>query len=310
MKKMQVYGDVLLILNVVINFIIFVLTGWITRQKYCWWRFFLASFMGGIYVLGEGFFEIAILYTGIAKVTVSALLALIAFSYSNLGNFIFIMGVFYIVSFLLGGAVLGWTFLWEKAFSSFEYGALFTLNYTQLFWGIGIGSVLLFFVIRRIMYQQFSSQTHYKIKIQYVNQVVEFGAILDTGNRLYTPITCTPVVIVERNAVAPILNQQIHDFFENYPSSEWVINLEKCPDTNWLERIQVIPYRGVGTDSMLLGFRPDAMFVVREKQDIKIDDIVVAIYDGALAGDKSYSALLHPQVIKKLNQSGEVFLCA
>lgn len=300
-SSMEIYWDILLLLNVLINFVILVLTAWISRQSYAFWRIFVAAVIGGIYVLVEGIFDFPGLYLVVSKILISLLLPIVSFGFSSVRQISFIIGIFYVVSFVLGGAVLGCTYLWRMNVQFYDAGIISPLRYQQLLWGMGIGITLLYFVICRILKTHLNSQYYYKIRIQYADREIELEAIVDTGNCLYTPITYTPVIIVEKKMVLPIMNTPVKEFFEKYASANWIANLDKCLDTVWLERIQLVSCKSIGSEqNLLISFRPDSIDIIKENRYIKINNAMVAIYDGVLTNCGGYSALLHPQVIKDL----------
>jgi len=153
-------------------------------------------------------------------------------------------------------------------------------------------------------------QNLYQIKIEYDGQINELTAMLDTGNSLYTTIGRKPVILVSQYAVEPILSEDVVAFLRDNVPDMWLVNLAQCADEKWLSRTQIIPYHGIGSRSMLLAFRLDALIVSTKKGVIDLHDVVIAIYSGSLSGDGTYAGLLHPQILNELYKKGEANICA
>lgn len=111
---MYVYADVVLLVNLIMNSLIIWLTAWAAGIRYCWWRITLAALAGGLYSLAGIYQELHLLYTPFAKLLISILLIIFSFGWQSLRRLVLLVGLFYIVSFLLGGAVVGWLFFFSR----------------------------------------------------------------------------------------------------------------------------------------------------------------------------------------------------
>jgi stage II sporulation protein GA (sporulation sigma-E factor processing peptidase) len=308
---MIIYADVLLLINIIINSIILVLTAWITGTAYRWWRILLASLLGGIYVLGGGLPQFSCLYLLPGKLLLSVIMIYMAFGLGTLRRQLFLLGAFYIISFILGGAVIGWSYLLQSGICfQCDYHFPAVVSKENLCVGIIAGSGLVILVIKRTFYRQYCRRQQYKILVKYESRCCELTAFLDSGNGLCTILKGTPVILADKEAILPLFNDRIVTFLSSHSGKEWPVKLEECRDEAWLKRIELIPYRSVGGSSLLLGFRPDSVAVAEGNTIMKTGEVVIAIYDGELAKDKGYCALLHPQILKNLNRTGGGSLCA
>ncbi len=101
---------------------------------------------------------------------------------------------------------------------------------------------------------------------------VEVTALLDTGNRLYEPVTKKPVSVGELKALSPL-----------FPEEE-------------REGFLLIPYRSIGGDGFLKGRKLDQIAVVREdgsSTPFSEETFLVALKEGQLSEDGSYQLILH-----------------
>lgn len=107
---------------------------------------------------------------------------------------------------------------------------------------------------------------------------IEVTALLDTGNRLYEPLTGKPVSIGEKKT-----------FLALFPEEEET------------EGIFVIPYHSIGGSGILSGRRVDKMALLREKGGevpFPGDSFLIALKEGPLSGDGSYQLILHSDFVE------------
>jgi stage II sporulation protein GA (sporulation sigma-E factor processing peptidase) len=310
-RYMYVYADVVLILNLIMNSIILRMTAGAAGVSFRWWRILFAAAWGSVYVLGGMFSSLAIFYTVPVKVLLSVILILLAFGRRQIRVLLLLVGAFYITSFILGGAVIGWLyFLQTNSYVKSGDYMWSNMSWVQLAGGSCIAIVLMLLITRRLRERTLRRQIVYQVKIEYDGLSTAVTAMLDTGNGLYTIIGRKPVVLVTQRALQAILSNTVTEFLQETNPEMWLVKLDGCKDEKWLARVQIIPYHAVGNRSMLLGFRPDCITVVTETGIITTQNVVIGVYDGALSGDDSYDALLHPAVLHGLNNKEEASVCA
>ncbi|MPN10636.1 Sporulation sigma-E factor-processing peptidase [bioreactor metagenome] len=206
--------------------------------------------------------------------------------------------MFYITSFILGGAVLGWLFFWCSGdpFAQMSKGK--SVSWVLLIGGIIVCLILMFFVKKFVLNRMLCQRTLYQTEARYNTKRVVFTAMLDTGNALYTIMGRRPVVLVNQTTIEKLMDDCVAKFLKECPSEQWFESLEACGDAGWLSRVQIIPYRAVGTNSLLLGFRPDILVIKTESGVIETDNVVLGLYRGELSNKDMYQALLHPAILK------------
>lgn len=290
---MQIYGDVVLLINILVNSILFLLTAWGTGISYSLWRIFAAAAAGSVYSLAEVFMDFGLLYTVPAKLLVSAVLLLLCFGKRPVKTFLLLLGVFYAASFFLGGAILGWLyFIQNHGWLERSQLALQSVTWKQVSGGLAVGVFLIYLVFKRMLSRVEARNSLYQLVIDYAGKAVQLPAILDTGNHLRTMLGRTPVIVVDYQALESILSEQAAQFLRETPQEFWLSDFVECKDRAWLQRVQIIPYRSVGDCSMILGFRPDRITVLTPDREFQVDDVVVGMYPAELAGDRSFRGLL------------------
>lgn len=308
---MYIYADILFVINVVMNSVILMLTAWTVGFTYKIWRIMLAAIAGSCYVLVGMLPMMEFCHTVIVKLVVAWLLICIAFGYQSKRTSVLLLASFYIVSFILGGSIVGWLYFWQTNNYSHNLVIHFSnVSWRNVIWGTCLGIILIVSMMRRMLSKMTRQQHLYQVRIEYDGQVAEFTAMLDTGNGLYTTVDHKPVVLVSQYAVESILSEDVVTFLQNNVPEMWLVNLDQCTDEKWLSRTQIIPYRSIGSHSMLLAFRADALSVLSAAGMTKIPNVIIGIYSRDLSEDRAYAGLLHPQIINEVYKKEGASICA
>lgn len=294
---MVVYVDLFILLNLVINSIIIILTGWTLGKNYNLKRYFFAIMIAVGYSLLYLLYDFTWIFNIGVKFTLSIIIILIAFKIKSFQEFIRILGVFYMISFILGGAVYGYFFL--------EFNQKYALVGKSFNWqiitkGIISGCCSILLLTKSILQKNIRKQNLYKVKVQYKDKSIELVGLLDTGNQLYTLCGHKPVIIIDKYALKPLFNRDINDFLKQIPSQMWVNNLEKCHDETWVKSLFFIPYKAIGSCNILLGFKPDELTILSGVNRKLNDKFIIAIHDKSLVEDEQYHALLHSEFLNYL----------
>ncbi len=308
---MDIYVDVLFVINLLMNSVVLLLTGFTADIKYKVWRILLAGAVGSGYVLVSILPGVVIVHHFLFKISMSLVLLLLAFGVKPRRTMLLLMAFFYVISFILGGAVMGWLYFSQSNHYLGSYSIiLIQPSWIQLLCGSLVGICLILIVVRRMIGRMARHQHLYRVKLEYEGRRIERTAFLDTGNGLYTAVSHKPIILVTQQAIADVLSPQVRSFLENNTPDMWIANLNQCMDLPWLSRVQIIPYHSIGHKSVLLVFRIDHFILTGKDGDIQIGDVMVGIYGGTLSEDGTYEVLLHPQIINKLSKKEEANLCA
>lgn len=308
---MVIYADVFLAINFLLNSIVLVLTAWAAGIGYKVWRVFAAATLGSIYALGTLVADHAVFYSPFVKLIASITIVLAAYRMVSLRSLLIAIACFYLVSLLLGGAVVGWLFFFQPAdYWRTGQTAWLSLSWTHLATGAVLTFVLALAAFRVLHANMARRRMLLPVVISYNGRQVTVMSLLDTGNALYGMTGRTPVVVVTQQSLVQVLSEPVQNYLRQNEPDVWLANLAECQDQEWLSRIHPIPYRAVGTHSMLLGFRPDSLTVLTETGRIKTDRVIVGIYCGDLVSDGHYHALLHPAVMQFANCKEGVEICA
>ncbi len=294
---MTVYADVLFLVNFIINFLVLFLTGKIGRLAPLRWRLVLGAVAGAAYAVFMFFPRLSFGYSATAKVLFSLFVVALTYNIRGVRLYVKTVGVFYLMTFCLGGCVMA-LFYFTNAGAKLGAVVKNGIFYINLPWPLLIGAVLVSYAIIRIVWSvlqnRLSRETMYrKIGISWNGQEVWLDALLDTGNALCEPFSGAPVIVAEYEKLLPILPAAL----QNACMAGREPSVEAICDEQIRGRIRVIPFSSLGKEhGMLLGFRPDRAWLLENEKIVDAGTVVIGIYTRPLARDRSYGALLPPQL--------------
>ncbi|KHO62803.1 MULTISPECIES: sigma-E processing peptidase SpoIIGA [Thermoanaerobacter] len=274
------YLDVIFFENLIINYFILSLTRKFSQKDSKPIKLFLGALLGACYVLIIFLLPYKMIHEVFAKIILSLLIIYMAFTPKTLKEFLRILAVFYLISFAIGGTI---------------FAVLYTarLNLHSLWIGILIAILLFYTNWDYIVRKSTEKKMLYSIKIEIFQKQVEIKGLLDTGNRLYDPLTKSPVVVVEFSAMGNILPDNM-EILLNEENIDFNKIFEVLKEERWLSRIRLIPFISVGqSKGIMLGFKPDKL-VVGEKE---VRNAIVGIYKSKIGKDGNYAALLTPEIL-------------
>lgn len=295
-----IYGDIILIENFIINYLIMWSSAKLLKIKYSRLKFFFASLIGSGYAVLSYIPELDYMFTMFMKILFSLLMIIIAFTPSNIKEFIKLTGVFYIITFIFGGAAFGLFY--------FIQGMKTTVNGVSHIERFPVKTLILSMIIAYIFVRYCWDYIMFKIKREKVFQElyvymgkkkVKLMALLDTGNSLNEPITKSPVVVAEYDAIKELLPSEIQTVFEENSENNLNILSSILSSSDWATKFRVIPFKSLGRDNgMLIGFKPDELFLIDKKELICLKNVTIGIYNKKLSTSNEYSALMHPDAIE------------
>ncbi|HEX2985826.1 MAG TPA: sigma-E processing peptidase SpoIIGA [Caproiciproducens sp.] len=268
--KQTVYIDVLLAVNLFINYFLLLAVSKFLSISVKRGRLLLAALLGATYSLMILLPEFNIALSFLVKLIMAATIVLAAYPIYNFKQFVRELAAFYIMSFAFAGLMLAlWYFISPHGLLINNSIVYFDISPLALI----VLTVICYFIIRlihRITGRQSPETLFYRIKIEYDGKLVSCMAKVDTGNTLKEPFSNYPVVVVDK--------KQISDMIPNDESG----------------KIRLIPFQAVSGGGLLSAFKPDKLTVVSGKSRYDIQNVYVAASQTDLGGA---SALLNPDLL-------------
>ena len=195
---MRVYVDLVLFLNIAMDFLLLLSVSVVLKRNVKFYRIILGSLVGGISIIFL-FISLNNFTLFLFKMIISILMVLVTFSYKNMKYFFNNLLYLYLSSIILGGGI----YLLDIQLNYKNQGLMFIDS------GFGVNLVVLLIISPFIIYSYIKSMKRmkndysnfYKVDLYYKDKIYKFDAFLDTGNRLYDPYKRRPIVIVNTNRI-------------------------------------------------------------------------------------------------------------
>ena len=295
---MTVYIDVVFLENLILNVIILYATSLISKINLKIIRTLISASIGSIYAIMYYIFQIGLHSNIIFKFVLSVIMIYVAFNPKEFKTLLKVLILFYLTSFVFGGASLSVIYLVNAQRINIQNGMIigkYTMN--TIFTGIIIAFIVIVIAFKIIKSKISKNDLFCDIRFKINNKEIKTKAMLDTGNLLKEPITNIPVVVVEHKLLYDVIPNEILDNIENILGGD----LEDISDevkSDYISKLKVIPFTSLGKQNgILLGIKADELIVEEMNSEKKIDKVIIGIYNKELSKKRTYSALIGIDVI-------------
>lgn len=285
---MTIYLDIVLLENILLNYIIILSTAIISKEKINFIRIILSSIIGGVFAIITYVAELLILEGMLVKIIISIIMVKIAFKGLKIKRFMKILVFFYLVSFTFGGIAFMLLFFINPKniiINENRLVGIYPLKITILAGGVGF--IVISVVAQIIKTKMNKNNMIYDLEIFYEGKFKKIKTMLDTGNLLKEPISKADVIIVEKESLKEILNRELLENVSSIIKGKW-LEAENIHSY----KLKIIPFSSLGNDNgLLIGFKPDYIKIYGESEIIR-DDVLIGIYNGKLTRNNVYTSLI------------------
>lgn len=290
---MTIYIDVVLIENLLMNYIILFATGVILKIKIKHIRLILASLIGAIYTIIAYISALRIYSNIFLKFILSLIIIYIAFNPKSVKKLFKFTLIFYLTSFVFGGAAFALIYIVKPQEILKNNGLVLNTNSLKT---IFISAIIAFAIIIigfKVVKNKISAKDMYcNIKIILNQKEIETKAMIDTGNFLKEPITNTPVIVVEHTLLYDCMPKEILNHLETILGGDFSEIPDKVRE-EYILRLKVIPFSSLGKQNgMLLGIKADKVIIKSDEEEKENDNVIIGIYNKSLTKRGEYRALL------------------
>lgn len=301
---MIVYVDVIWLLNLIVDFLLLILTAFILKRKWKWYRISFGALLGSSMV----FFSISnyaeTMTHPIMKILFSFGIIFISFGFIKLKLFMKTLSIFYFSTFIVGGGIIGLHYLLESNIS-IKNGTLITISSgfgDPISWGFVciMLPLLIYFSknqidgieVRKIRYNELLN-----VEIKLMDKKIMVTGFVDSGNSLCDPLTQIPVMILDVSMISDFIPKWIRDKSMMENNVTFTKKEQKLPMFN---RIRLIPYQVVGKkNQLLIALKPDYIKIIYPNNETIIVKALIGISHIKLSTENDFACLLHPKMLQK-----------
>lgn len=301
---MEIYLDIIILENIVINYLILLVTAKFSKNQASSFRLLLGALIGALYLAIMLLLPtIKIVTTIFSKILLSFAMVAVTFNFHKLSAFFRTLILFYASTFLFAGA--GFAFLFfNRSGGIVKNGVLMSgpgfmnSKLTELLLALAVSFIILRVIWDVIQNKFLREKVLVQLCIAFDRKAIELDALVDTGNSLHDPLTNMPVVVVEFTAIKELLPEDIRNIFEKDYEEDLNTITSTISCSTWFSRFRLIPFTSLGKENgMLIGFRPDYIKIGKENERKGVNDVIIGIYNKALSRNEKYKALLNPELM-------------
>lgn len=269
-----IYVDILLMINLLVNFLMLSAAGLLVKAPTRSWRMLISACVGAAYSLiiflpdMNPFFSIAL------RVGCFSAMLFIAFPIRSPQELLRAGGGFLMANFAFAGITLAVWLAFKPDGLTYKNGAVyFDISAATLL----LTSAACYAVIRLISYflRRNAPDSHTAtVKISICDKTAECAALIDTGSSLKEPFSSYPAIVFEYKAVEAVLPGEIKELVRNNFTEE---------DTNACCGVRFISFRSIGGSGLLPAIKADSIAVKTSKDTFVCNETYAAIYVGSLS---------------------------
>ena len=297
---MTIYLDVIFLENIVINYIILYVTGLISKSKIKQKKILLGASIGAIYSIIYYLFKLKVYSSFIIKIILSIAIIYVVFNSNNFKDLFKLVLLFYLTSFVFGGAAIATIYMVDSQNITIQNGVLVG-SYTikTILIGIIVAYFTLIFAFKIMKSKLSKKDLICEIRVTLNNKIIKTKALIDTGNLLKEPITNLPVIVMEHTLLFDVIPKDILNNTEKVLGGDF----SKIPDDikdEYSSKLKVIPFSSLGKQNgMLLGIKGEDLTVYLKDETKKIEKVIIGIYNKSLTKRGEYRSLLGIEVVGK-----------
>ena len=291
---MTVYIDIVLIENLLMDYIILYTTAQITKNKIKHVKLILSSIVGSAYAVILFISNLDVYANIMLKILLSVSMIYIAFVPKNLKSMIKQVLIFYVVSFAIGGLAFSLIYFVkpQNIFKSNGFMVGFEPFKIVVLAGI-VGFIIVTSAFKIIREKYSKSNMFCDIEIFYKEKSVKAKALIDSGNSLKDPISRLPVVVVQTNIIKQIIPYYLVENTDKILMGE----LEQICSEKELEeyktKFRIIPFTSLGKENgLLLAFKPDKIKISWDENIIENVKVLIGLHNKKLTKTEEYTSIV------------------
>ena len=290
---MTIYVDVVLIENLIMNYIILLATALILKTKIKHFRLVIASLLGAIYSIVAYINFLEIYSNFFLKILLSVIIVYIAYNPQTMKKMWKSLLIFYLTSFVFGGAAFALIYIIKPQDILMKNGLFLGMYPLKTIILAAIVAFVIIITAFTIVKTKVTKKDMFcNIEIKLNGKILKTKALIDSGNMLKEPITNTPVVVIEKSLLYECIPKEILNHLDEIIGGDF----EKIPEeikNQYMSRLKLIPFSSLGKQNgMLIGIKPEYIKIQKEEQEIKKENVILGIYNKSLTRRGEYRGLM------------------
>lgn len=253
---MVVYVDVLLVVNLLIDYLLLLLTKTLLRKPVRRFRLLCGALVGAVYSLSIFLPQLPFAVFALLHLSALTCIVLAAFSVHGVRDFLKTAGAFFAVNFVFAGCMLAVYLFLKPGNMLYQNGVVYFDLHFRLLLALTLLCYAVLTLLSYLLRRRAPDNRLFEVVLCCGEKSVREKALLDTGHGLRDGFTDRPVVVAERRVVQRLAPQELQPFL-----------FEDALPPKAGRPICLIPFASVGGAGVLRAFRIDC---IRTKKPEKV----------------------------------------
>ncbi len=279
-----IYADVLIVINVYVNYLLLILTSYISEAELNRLRAVMTSLSAGIFSLIILIPETNDFLMTVIRIVFLILIVLFAFNFKSKKLFLKILFIFLAVNFSFAGIIFAlWLFVSGDNIYFYNGIVYFDIDLTFLI----LTTVICYLFLKVFSYLNSRKSCRdliYDIELYINNEKIRTKAFYDSGNSLIDPFTGEGVTIVSFDIIRKAL--KIND-------------IEDLLNCNYCLKVHLIPCESVNNVSLIPVFRCERLCILKDKNKNEFFNVLVGVSKNLIRNGE-FGALLNGNIADKI----------
>ena len=276
--KQVIYIDVLICVNLVINYFLILATSKFLYLKLKRLRLILGEVLGAVYSLYILLPDYSVFVSLIIRLFMAVTIMGAVFGFKNFKILAKSVAYFFVVSFLFSGIMFGMWYVFRPKGMAINNGVVYFNISPLLLIASSLVAYTVIEVTNRVLEKKENKNLICSVLVKVGERQVNFMAKVDTCNSLREPFSNLPVIVASEEVLRPVLPQN----FQAIIKENEVQNFENF-------KIRFVPFQTVSGEGLLPAFKPD---IVKIKNDFE-KEAYIAVCSKEVLPDGAFS-LVNP----------------
>lgn len=275
--RLVVYADILVILNLIVDYFLLSASAAILRVKLPVFRQLGGAAVGALSSLYIFAPDLGIFVDVALRAAVCAVMVLCAFGFRGAKRFFRSAGVLFLVTCGFGGIMTAlWTIFKPDGMTVVNSVVYFNISPAVLI-GASVITYLLFMLFKAIFSRTSELADRCEITVTAEEKSITMDAIVDTGNSIKDYLSGSEVIIADGEFVKVLLGSD-----------------NPVTDARLKKRYRILPLSTVSGGGTLDGFRCDSAVISDGERTVKLEKPILAVSKTPLRDD--YQAIVNPEI--------------
>lgn len=274
---MVVYADILVILNLIVDYFLLSASAAILRVKLSVFRQLASAAVGAfssLYIFAP---DLGLFFDLVFRAVICAVMVLCAFGFRSAKRFFRSAGVLFLVTCGFGGIMTAvWSAFRPKGMTVVNSVVYFNISPAVLICASVI-TYLLFMLLKAIFSGTSRLADRCEITVTAEEKSITMDAIVDTGNSIKDYLSGSEVIIADGEFVKVLLGSD-----------------NPVTDIRLKKRYRILPLSTVSGGGTLDGFRCDSAVISDGERTVKLEKPILAVSKTPLRDD--YQAIVNPEI--------------